>query len=311
MKRFAILSVIIAVVLVFSSLICYAENYSLQNDVKGGFNLEYSGITFTEDRNGNADSAIMLTGDYWMKNEVGALGTALAESKELTLSAFIRIGASPETYHHIIGFQRADGNYVALIEDAWDQYVVRAYQTGAEFSNTAYAGEFTLSTWKNVAITIGYGYAIIYVDGTEVGSFEVDPALVFEDIKYLSVGNPAVDCALDPNRATFNGAMDDIKIYTTVLSASDIALLAAGNNVGTPAAAFDCDKNDTASQKPEQETSNEPEQETSKNPEQETSKNSEQETPMTVDSGIYIAALICIASLSVAIVIIRKKKTSI
>lgn len=291
MKRFAIFTVILSIALIFSNIVCSAESSILQNDVNGGFDLEYSGVTFTEDRNGNANSAILLSGDYWMNSEIGSLGAALEESKELTLSAFVRIDATPDNYHHVLSLQRADGNYVAMLEDAWDQYVLRSFQTGSEYSNTAYAGGFTLSTWKNVAITIGNGYAIIYVDGTEVAYFNADANLVFEDIKYFSVGVPAVNCELDANRSAFNGAIDDIKIYTEVLSASDIALLAAGNSVGTPAASFNCDEKADSDTSIDEDTSVTPD---------------EEETPIMGDNDIYVAVALCFVSLLAVAAIFKK-----
>ena len=48
-----------------------------------------------------------------------------------------------------------------------------------------------------------YANNVIYVDGTEVAYFNADANLVFEDIKYFSVGVPAVNCELDANRSAF------------------------------------------------------------------------------------------------------------
>lgn len=290
-----LVAVILAVIMQLNSFAKTAD--SLLNKSGSTNNISFSDVKFTSDRNNKQDSAILLDSSSTLKMDATSIGDQIKNNGAITISAFVRVDSVSGNYFYIMGFQKSNGNYAAMIEDCWGQYVLRAYPDGSEASKTAYAGEHSLGKWTHVAVIVGYGYGIIYIDGVEKASFEIDASVTLNDIKWFSIGSPAIESQLDANRTAFNGAIDEIAIYSNALSIDDIKALNDGKEVKSSSISYTCDKYDTysewllrnESQSSAQTSSTVSEQvNVSSEPVIETSDVSEEQIPATGDNGSYV-----------------------
>ncbi len=75
----------------------------------------------------------------------------------------------------------------------------------------------TLETWHHVALVNNAGHATLYLDGVADGTMEDSPAVDFNTL------------GSDANPEPFKGYIDDVREYDSVLTASDVEVLAGGD----------------------------------------------------------------------------------
>ncbi|MDD4989364.1 MAG: fibronectin type III domain-containing protein [Candidatus Pacebacteria bacterium] len=85
--------------------------------------------------------------------------------------------------------------------------------SGDHPNNTA----LSLNTWHHIALVNDDGNATIYLDGTPDGTMTGSPAIAFNTL------------GSDPSHEAFNGYIDDVRIYDSVLTANEVHSLAEGN----------------------------------------------------------------------------------
>ncbi len=76
--------------------------------------------------------------------------------------------------------------------------------------------------WTHVAVTLGGGTGILYVDGREVGR-NIAMSLTLDSLGVTTQNYIGKSQYSDPY---LNGRVDDFRIYSDALSASDVATLA-------------------------------------------------------------------------------------
>lgn len=98
------------------------------------------------------------------------------------------------------------------------------------------AGEWTIPSladgdWHHIAVVRNTGpeHIYLYLDGSYYGGYWVDPPMVPIDIDGLVIGQEqdSVLGGYDANQA-LNGDLDDVRLYSRVLSSQEIADIAAG-----------------------------------------------------------------------------------
>jgi hypothetical protein len=157
----------------------------------------------------------------------------------VTVAAWIK-PSQLDTWSRIFDFGNGTNSYMFLTPQAGGtnlpRFAITTAGGGGEQvvnSNTA----LTVGAWNHVAVTIGGSTATMYINGVAVGSnnaMTISPA---------SLGNTTSNFIgksqyPDP---TFNGTVDDFRVYGRVLSASEISSIAnqgsAAPTVATAAAA--------------------------------------------------------------------------
>ncbi|GAA2883906.1 glycoside hydrolase family 127 protein [Streptosporangium fragile] len=83
-------------------------------------------------------------------------------------------------------------------------------------------GPLPVGTWTHVAVTIGDGTGILYVDGAETGR---NAALVMSPLVLGATTQNFLGRSQNTSHPHLNGQVDDFRVYNHALAASDIAAL--------------------------------------------------------------------------------------
>ena len=119
-------------------------------------------------------------------------------------------------WQRIFDFGTGEDSYLYLTPSNGSDMVFEIKANGSTQNLTA--TKLSTGAWKHVAVTIAKNNVKIYVDGTQVGSstsITLTPADVAGVCNYLGRSQFIVD-------PTFNGSLDDVRIYNYVLSQSEI-----------------------------------------------------------------------------------------
>jgi len=210
---------------------------------------EGSGTT-TADASGNGNTGTLVNGPSWVTGRVApnALsfgsptstyvnaghGTSLANvyTAGMTVSAWIKpTGAGGGGRGRIVDKDDAwffNMNSTNALGFTVDQY---ATAPATRVSGTG----ITLNTWQHVVVTwdgTPHGSTIhFYINGVASDGAATDPsgALSDDSALSLSIGNRSADLA-----RTFSGAIDDLRVYNRVLTATEITALADSTPPGAP-----------------------------------------------------------------------------
>lgn len=182
-----------------------------------------SGATGTADRNGIADAAYAFNGTDASISVPHHADFDFTGTDSMTISFWCRpvsiskkggilakcdpTGTSSSNYCIVPGYY-SDGKFDCI----FGHYGPSDYVSSA--------ASVALNTWQHVAVVYTLKTVTIYIDGTldNSGSISLDPAT---NTGALIIGNDA-----DGASEFFNGAIDDIAIYSRALSAAEIAELA-------------------------------------------------------------------------------------
>lgn len=213
--------------ILFSAIILIAQtpiaHYPLDgngNDVSGnGLNGTVIGSVITvADRFGNANGAMQFNGTT--NSRINISDNTLLRPSSITISAWVNI-LSPNGLSTFvskpIGTCINDSWHFGTQGSSFSTWLSRSFSCG-DFSQIT--SPFTTNTWKFIVFTMDEVTDIqrLYVDGAEVatGSFtgsipyDTNPVILGGAIEN---GNPDFP---------FNGILDDVKIYNTVISATQI-----------------------------------------------------------------------------------------
>jgi hypothetical protein len=150
----------------------------------------------------------------------GELGTPAA----ITLAAWVKVDAFPTAKADILSI----GDHVILRASATQ--ITGFYYNGNERSWPSVSVELPLgTTWRHLAYTAQAGTQHLYLDGTQVGSSTSGAALDYDGLGTQTVvgghGN-GVD------RYRFQGSVDEVRVYSRILTPTEIAALAASPEAG-------------------------------------------------------------------------------
>ncbi len=207
------------------------------------YEMNQSSGSTAADSSGNDKTAALTGGTSWVAGHAGnALGLngsnayaslpsgIVSGLNDFTIATWVKVNSNSD-WARIFDFGTGTTNYMFLTADAGGTPGLRfAITTGGNGSEQQIGVNTALATgvWKHVAVTLSGSTGILYVDGAEVArnsSMTLKPS---------SLGNTTQNYI---GRSQFsdpylNGAIDDFKIYSRALSASEINALYGG----TPAA---------------------------------------------------------------------------
>ena len=172
---------------------------------------------------GKGGNAVSLNGT----NQYVALPTgAVASLNNFTISAWVNL-STVSTWARVFDFGTGTTNYMFLTPKCGGTGVVRfAITTSGSAGEQQINGQAALpaSAWTHVAVTLAGSVGILYVNGVEVGR---NSALT---LKPFSLGSTTQNWIgrsqySDPY---LSGLVDDFRIYSGALSASDVQALANG-----------------------------------------------------------------------------------
>jgi hypothetical protein len=186
--------------------------------------------TWTADRNGVAGKAIYF--DKGAHIEV-PYNTKLNPQK-MTLSVWFKQDVNNPIVNnqYMVSMNRWNGYKLNMQQDP------KAFFTGATtdkiYDHDNAEPILTQSTWYHVVVTFGDGHMIFYVNGEQVKDWDDTPGTL-KDLSgtpvNLTIGQDLPNASYsddedDPNYVNwggfFIGAMDDIRIYNTVLTSSQV-----------------------------------------------------------------------------------------
>jgi regulation of enolase protein 1 (concanavalin A-like superfamily) len=172
---------------------------------------------------GKGGNAVSLNGT----NQYVALPTgAVASLNNFTISAWVNL-STVSTWARVFDFGTGTTNYMFLTPKCGGTGVVRfAITTSGSAGEQQINGQAALpaGAWTHVAVTLAGSVGILYVNGVEVGR---NSALT---LKPFSLGSTTQNWI---GRSQFSdpylsGLVDDFRIYSGALSASDVQALANG-----------------------------------------------------------------------------------
>jgi chitodextrinase len=181
-----------------------------------------NGATLTQDRFGLPNRAFLFNGT---QSSLLANNTAQLNSAAATISFWVRPTAFP-----------AQGEVYLLscggYQERWKismpnhgKPVFTTHAGGACCSDMDSGTPLALGTWTHVAMTHDGAKDIIYFNGVKVNEKNVAGALD-PTVKPLGIGYDPIE-----NTNFFNGALDDVQLFNTALTAVQIAALYAAQNM--------------------------------------------------------------------------------
>jgi hypothetical protein len=222
----------------------YTYPHPLQGTLDIASNLEMH-LTFDEgtdttaaDATGHGHTGTLSTGATWGPGKVGphavqvdgttqgvvTVAGELGTPAAITLAAWVKVDAFPTAKADILSI----GDHVILRASATQ--ITGFYYNGNERSWPSVSVELPLgTTWRHLAYTAQAGTQHLYLDGTQVGSSTSGAALDYDGLGTQTVvgghGN-GVD------RYRFQGSVDEVRVYSRVLTPTEIAALAASPEAG-------------------------------------------------------------------------------
>ena len=196
---------------------------------------ESSGSTAT-DATGHGWNGILMNGPTWVAGQSGnavSLNGAnqyvslpagvVASLNDFTIAAWVKLNAL-STWSRIFDFGSGTGNYMLLSPAASAGGLRFAMTTagGANEQRLNCTNHLSTGVWHHVAVTMGAGTGILYVDGLPTatnGSFSVTPGRLGNTTQnWIGRSQYSADPYL-------NGLVDDFRIYNSALSPADVASL--------------------------------------------------------------------------------------
>jgi Concanavalin A-like lectin/glucanases superfamily len=154
------------------------------------------------------------------------LGNVLnLSAPSLTISAWI--------YPRSLG-QNSLGRIVDKIDTGSLGYslTINQGQLNLEINNTNHfssSNAITLNTWQHVVVTYDGAHVQYYINGSPFGSPLTETAIPLANAIPLRIGNRA------NGDRTFDGLLDDVRIYDRALSSAEVQQLYQGGNAPPPA----------------------------------------------------------------------------
>lgn len=208
------------------------------------YEMNQSSGTNAADSSGNNNAAVLSGGTSWVtghtNNALGLNGTnayatlpsgIVSQLNNFTISTWVKITSNSD-WARIFDFGTGTTNYMFLTADAGGtpglRFGISSSGNGSEqqlSTNTA----LPTGVWKHVAVTLSGTTGTLYVDGVQVAantSMTLKPSsLGTTTLNYIGksqFGDPYL-----------NGAIDDFKIYSRALTATEIAALFNGTTTTT------------------------------------------------------------------------------
>jgi hypothetical protein len=168
---------------------------------------------------GRTSNAVRLDGSSgYARLPSGLLGNV----QNITVSVWVNLVASTQ-WSRIFDFGSGTGSYMFLTPESGSGGLRFAITTGGAGAEQQINVSTPLATgaWKHVAVTITGGTGILYVDGAEVGRSPIT-------LTPSSLGSTAgtfIGKSQYTNDALLNGQIDELKIFSRALGATEVRAL--------------------------------------------------------------------------------------
>lgn len=168
--------------------------------------------------NGTGDALTFDGDDYVDFGNVNNVGTG-----DFTLATWFKAGDSVDS-QYLINKSVAGGSGYGMAVAANGQLFM--YVRDSVVYNSQQGGDYTDNDWHHAVITFDRsGNATFYVDGVEIGAVDISGrSESFNNSGALTLGSYAGTSGF------LNGSLDDVRMYSRVLSATEVAELAAGGH---------------------------------------------------------------------------------
>lgn len=211
-----------------------AETGTLANGLVGHWPLDEGSGDVVSDRSAFGNDGT-LTGASWLDT---SRGMALSFSDQVTNYVRIEPSASIDDIDDALSITA----WVYTLGSGWEQailsrqlgqgndqhYALKIYQDSIElqfgsvvlgYTPTA----FPSNQWFHVAATHDGNTARLYVDGTEVSSWQMGPGTLTSDTTPVLIGSRQDDQAI---WSAMNGNLQELRLYERALTAREVSLLA-------------------------------------------------------------------------------------
>ena len=208
-------------------LVAYYPFNGNANDESGnGNDGTVNGATLTEDRNGNTDNAYYFESG----NEISISNTTnvFGKLQNFTISAWILANSAPNwggivSARHDNEDDYSKGNFVFHTRSGSIGFEAQDLFSG----NTFNAGiNITDGNWHHAVVVIHYGDKVeLYLDGTLNQTKSPISEVTFIDQNNILIGQRFCHSGRKRCGPTFDGLIDDVRIYNRALSKSEIQQL--------------------------------------------------------------------------------------
>ncbi len=233
------------------------EGNARLKDVTGELTANIENVMAVENKDGVADSALHFDGTSSVS--VGAatiseINDAVANTNAIALSTWVKIDADAsingDDFMYIAGVTDPAGKYTMTLElSGWGNLVLHGTAVDTQKVNENevwYLGnKLQTDIWYHLTATYSGGFLGLYVNGVKVTEVNI-PGKVPD--KVPTIGNitvgtePVAGAESLPSYQHkvigLKGSVDDVRVYTDVLSAEQIAAIANGTEGADKPAAF-------------------------------------------------------------------------
>jgi len=204
-----------------SGLVAYYPFSGNANDLSGNANNgNVSGATLTTDRFGNANKAYSFNGSSYIGINNN---NSMFNTNNISISLWVKAPSSPGSYIYLLskyidGGASSYGLYTGTSGD------LTFYTYNSGISAIIDKSLIWNNQWHHISATYDCSTIRIYLDGSQVGSGIQSASTIPYNSSNLYIGS------FDGSQLNFNGLIDDVRIYSKALSASEILTLYHENN---------------------------------------------------------------------------------
>lgn len=199
-----------------TGLVAHYEFAGNTNDSHNNNNGAVSGTTsYGVDRFGQPNSCFLFDGSTSIN-----LPSGLSDNSSRSISLWF----ATSTPGGLIGHNDGVGTYTPILYVGSDNKLHGKYWDGVQGNINQTNYRVTDSLWHHVVITGDNTGQKLYLDGTLLGSINVP--ISSTSFPSTQIGNVVVtNWSAPPSNTQFLGAIDDVRLYDTVISASTVATL--------------------------------------------------------------------------------------
>jgi hypothetical protein len=145
---------------------------------------------------------------------------------EATLAAWVKVRTNTQAWQRVFDFGSGMGQYMFLtVRSTSNTLRFAISRNGSANEELIEAPALPLATWKHVAVVLGAAGGVLYVDGMQAGT---NPGMTLRPTDISPMTNDWLgrsEYSYDPS---LDGELDDVRVYSRALGASEIAALFSG-----------------------------------------------------------------------------------
>jgi len=200
----------------------YPFNGNSNDESRNSNNGLIHGATFTYDRKGEPNSAILFDGvnDYI---ECGSSSKLKVFNNSITISAWIKINGRGLNWGRIVLGGQVNTSYTLTQSKEGDRILWRITSGNRRFD--VFSSSLDKAKWYHITAVYNGNKLIVYING-ELDKFAYANGNINTNSKTIVIGGETGVHGGNPSKpSSFNGSIDDIRIYNKVLSSKEIKLL--------------------------------------------------------------------------------------